>query len=121
MADFMQAIKWMKKGEEVRRPHWDKDLHWKEKLNVINNCLEGDNPCLDFTNYEATDWEIYEEKKTLSDKIITQPTDFTSIEPICLLKDVKQHLKEFIGTLFFERTEEQIKEKAKEIFGEGLI
>lgn len=76
---------------------------------------------------------------TLSDRIIVQPTDFTSIEPICLLKDVEEKLKEFMELINEEHGEgccpdcnasggkpkckeaHYLNRKAKEIFGERLI
>lgn len=67
MADFQQAIKWLKEGKKVRRKYWNKDyavylseggIWYKERdAEFRNTFYVGD--------FEATDWEIFEEKVEL--------------------------------------------------------
>ena len=79
MADFNQAIKWLKEGKKVRREYWTveslyckySDKVWggsKMKEGIFffkdnsENTLKTEFIFLDF---EATDWEIYEEDDKL--------------------------------------------------------
>ena len=63
MADFRQAVMWMEEGKKVFRNNWrDKTFHIFEKRTYY---LSSDKK--DFTfhreDFEATDWEIYAEKR----------------------------------------------------------
>ena len=76
MSDFKQAVQWLKEGKKVRRENWSvKNLYCKYSESVWsgNNFKEGifffkDNSKntikeeFTFKDFEATDWEIYEEK-----------------------------------------------------------
>ncbi len=60
MADFKQAIEWLKEGKKVRRKVWVKDLHIiydDNEPEVINGVELASLGHMD--NYEAIDWEIY--------------------------------------------------------------
>ena len=60
MADFKQAIEWLKEGKKVKRKVWVKDLHIIYDDNgpeVINGVELASFGHMD--NYEAIDWEIY--------------------------------------------------------------
>lgn len=60
--NFLWAVEQMKKDKKVRRPHWDKGKYWQEKSEFIDSGIPLREPILDFTDYLATDWEIYEEQ-----------------------------------------------------------
>ncbi|KKL76480.1 hypothetical protein LCGC14_2044490, partial [marine sediment metagenome] len=71
MANFNQAIKWMKEGKKVRRPDFFKgDYSYVYEGVVMDN---KDNLALTIEQLEATDWEIYcEEHEWINyDEIIT--------------------------------------------------
>jgi hypothetical protein len=63
MADFMQAVKWMKEGKKVRRSFWDKNVFLQpngRNGEITNN--DGKTGQFSYCYFEATDWEIYEEE-----------------------------------------------------------
>ena len=74
--DFLNAVREIKKGKKVRRKSWD--MRYGIGVNdctlllsgFINNKI-GLNELILYTNdFEATDWEIYEEQeKTLTDEV----------------------------------------------------
>lgn len=144
--DLIKAVKAMGKGKiclvnslkyrlndgilECQNGKFDGIKHeWTESMNPIITLCEDE-------------WELSEEKKTLSDKLLVKseiivmnnnldnPTDRFGTE-----KDVKEHLKEFIervevkiGTRLGSDEEEKLRDillfiqkDAKEIFGERLI
>ena len=61
MADFKQAIEWMKEGKKVKRPHWVYPILIKQDfihiLDLETNKTQHYQNCVD--DFEATDWEIY--------------------------------------------------------------
>ena len=64
MANFNQAIQWMREGKKVRRKNWVRaDLYLFHEYGEIfrNKYLEGVAQPMIFTfsNFEAIDWEIY--------------------------------------------------------------
>ncbi len=65
MADFMQAVKWMKEGMKVRRDRWDERLHidYEDSSDPFKfvNGVEGATLLL-MGNFEGTDWEIYRDE-----------------------------------------------------------
>ena len=66
MADFAQAVKWMKEGKKVRR-----DKQFMIISIIDNRFISGERIySAEYEDIEATDWEIYKEKKTLGDEII---------------------------------------------------
>jgi len=135
--NFLEAVKAMKEGKKVRRGGWNKDNYLYLETGEI---IKDDSGYLKLPeNFEATDWEIVEEKKTLSDKIFEVKNQWDCIKDLSAydskdylpLKDVKEAIKEFIDWLFevekenvgksVEEAEETVRDKAKEIFGERLI
>lgn len=82
MADFMQAVKWMKEGKKVIR----KGMKINNELVILTAKKFSDRISISYIDengtgtewaytfkiddYEATDWEIYEEDiRTLADKV----------------------------------------------------
>jgi len=67
--NFMEAVKALKEGKKVKRPNFVKGYYHYNDNGRIK--LSGDNePILpDIFFFEATDWEVVEENKTLKDKI----------------------------------------------------
>lgn len=66
MADFKQAVEWMKEGKKVTRPTWAIDEYiYEPKITLLDN---EDKPCdwLRIIHFEATDWEIYQEEDNWS-------------------------------------------------------
>ncbi len=104
MADFVQAIKWMKEGKKVTRPAYLKgvyfELHDEFSIHKIDGKYRKD-----YTNelfikdFESINWKIYEEESNLSDQIqgldlsedSTDGRDHRSIEII--------HIKKFINII----------------------
>ena len=77
MADFKQAVEWIKEGKKVRRPIWDKDnyielvgttRYIQDKYRVVE---------VNLNMIEATDWEIYEEEDDWSLEL--EPYNFEEI------------------------------------------
>ena len=125
---FMEAVEAMKKGEKVRREDWDYNMsmYFVNKEIYFNPNAQGKNLMVE--EIEADDWEIVEEKKTLSDKIILR--SIPAIETLTG-EEVKEALKEFIQWIH-ERlpshdhhrglfNTDDLDKKAKEIFGEKLV
>ena len=64
MSDFQQVIKWLKEGKKVRRKSHDPKSYfivYCGSEGQFENC-EGTYRTFDMSDFEATDWEIYEEK-----------------------------------------------------------
>ena len=131
--NFIEAVKAMKEGKKVKR----KDYTWccrrvknyRMVLEYIDENKGTPRQNLDIDDFEATDWEIVEEKKTLSDKIVPREHDTNNYVTPEHLKpeDAKESIKEFIdskwikdfigdGNKYFI-----LRQKVKEIFGERLI
>jgi len=119
----MNIAKKLIEGKKIRRERWQKGHYWKLKEGEI----------IDSSGMVVDDFEIVEDKKTLSDKIfktiITKDCNgFFETEEIfgCNERDIKEAIKEFINEVKekFEDSSLVIKiidEKAKEKFGERLI
>ena len=60
--NYIEAIKEMKIGKKVRRPEFAKGIYW-EKVSCSGGLIKSNSPKDDFDcyNFEATDWEVYEE------------------------------------------------------------
>jgi len=128
--NFIEAVKAMKEGKKVRRPlfkeHPSIGYIYKNGDYILRGDA-GEFP-MGFENLEATDWEIIEEKKTLSDKIGTRlPYGWIFTKDGTELK--VQHVKEAIEKLmdYYEELntvpieQTALYEKAKELFGERLL
>ncbi len=78
MSDFKQAIEWLKEGKKVRHPRMGFDTdHYFLKGAHIYHC-RSEEPWeggFTFNEYEATDWEIYEEKESDGDLFNRLGTD----------------------------------------------
>ena len=66
MADFQQAIKWLKEGKKVRRKDWGNKTLYAEGDRFVN-FTDQTGDCSGYffheiRNIEANDWEIYEER-----------------------------------------------------------
>ena len=67
--NFMEAVKAMKEGKKIRiKGNEDSYLFSKENL-IYSKITNGEYP-IGINQIEATDWEIVEETKTLSDEIV---------------------------------------------------
>jgi len=130
MADFKQAIKWLREGKKVRRGGW-----YKELVAVNADCIRltfedrKSNLGLGCADCEATDWEIYEEEKkeSLSDKIMNS---FGYPEGTIKTQDVKEkiqnaqrRLKEdlLINGTYHRVINEKVDKVFQEEFGDKLI
>ena len=137
--DFLNAVKALKEGKKIRRPCWVEKSCWSlgrdESISWVDSgdWSERVYAIIHLNQIFATDWEIVEEKKTLSDKelmyfsgaIVKIQSGFEG-QGILMTKDVKEHLKEFINWIVITAdnsvdTQRKILPKAKEIFGEELI
>jgi len=83
MADFTQAIIWLKKDKKVRRKIWEENSFIclsEENKKVL---YQGEIPAYFHLNqFDADDWELFEEqKRSLSDKIQTIITEVNSVAP----------------------------------------
>ena len=68
MADFIQAVKWMKDCLKVQRPNGDKEyLHY----NWIDGYLDEKDNEYSFSSadYLADDWKIYKKKPTFKEQL----------------------------------------------------
>ena len=117
--NFMESVKAMKEGKQVRRKNWDEDgFMCVPEDGVIIRKQDKEIMMFSIRDFEATDWEI-EEKKTLSDKrrCFQHHGEFEYEE-----KDVKEAIVKFIDWVHLRRgIREDTKDKAKEIFGEELL
>ncbi len=69
MAKLKQAIYWMRKGEKVARPGWEKDSYLEIVDSITQRVLysDGTNAVFHLKQLEATDWMLWkEEEKDLS-------------------------------------------------------
>ena len=68
MADFKQAVEWMKEGKKVKRiDYWYAVMEGEYQKGILLKWSDGDIDCgiqeLYFCDFEANDWEIYEDNK----------------------------------------------------------
>jgi len=63
MANFQRAIEWLKSGGKVRRPSWEEDSYWILGVDESIQWANQTHAHIHINQIEATDWEIYEEKK----------------------------------------------------------
>lgn len=127
--DFMWAVAQMKKGKKVRRPYY-KEIGWYIKDGgewIGTTC--GKEPIINsISNFEATDWEIAEDKKTLRNKLDSKTKVIDGLVYIRLV-DVLELNKEAIKEFIVKYIEANVKGNddpnlvriAKEIFGERLV
>ena len=60
MAEFKQAVEWLKEGKWVTRPVWQKDSYWKLGKDKVICWKDGTNAHIHLNQFLALDWEIYE-------------------------------------------------------------
>ena len=66
MADFLQAVQWMKKGKRVRQSHWIPDAYveYIELYNMFVQHVQSHDyygaQFLGMSDFSAQDWEIAE-------------------------------------------------------------
>lgn len=118
--NFLEAVKAMKEGKKVRRNDWIKGLYVTKEAEsnciLLYNVAQFDS----ITNFEAIDWEIVVEKKTLSDKhrdVLCQRAKVYDYAQ----EDVKEAIKEFVGVAMIGYSKNKLIERAKEIFGNRLV
>ena len=127
---FVSAVSAMKEGKKVRRKCWNAGQYmYASDENIFWN--NGSIPKFNLKQFEAIDWEVIEDKKTLSERRWLEYD-----KGICHYneEDVKEAIKEFIGWLINGDVFDNIREgeyntkvkndcinKAKEIFGERLV
>ena len=126
---FMWAVEQMKAGKKVKRNIWRSsayitfisggELIYDEKEHSIT---------IGRTELTATDWELFGEKKPLSDKFKADGCHSGEITCHTTAKfvDVKQALKEFIEeytgeTLNIAKVQSELYRVAKKHFGKELI
>ena len=122
--NFQEAINELKKGKKVRRKIWHKDVYCFNEKGVL--CMVVDNTKtygINFEQFEAQDWEIYEEKLSDKEQIVEDLIKNFPRASVFHYDDVKEALKEFIDyvILVSQRNSTEIKQKAKEIFGDELF
>ena len=100
--NFMEAVKAMKEGKKVTRPCWGGYIYMNNKRRVYHR--DGEMRNIAINDFEATDWKIVEETKTLSDKVIYPPIsecddriflDEDEVEQF--IKDIKEDIKQIEG------------------------
>ena len=116
---FHEAIEAMEEGKRIKRRCWQDGsiLFFNSTGNLCH--VDGDYIKLDFLQrgmFEATDWEIVEVKKTLSDKICDIDGD-----RVLYIQDVKEAINELLSNLYKDETKMDTQRRIKEIFGERLI
>ena len=95
MADFKQAIKWMKEGKKVRRKdmifYFEDATPYYTKIEDYENNNDCSNhpPCMN--DYEATDWEIYEELTTSRESTFEGNANDIAINDHCEHNDIQFH------------------------------
>ena len=122
----MEAVKAMKEGKKVRRPDYGEGAYKVKRENFIGYQNEsGSLPHLTFEDYEATDWQIVEEKKTLSDKKdLMIPATKIGVGEVqkeyfaYKEEDVKEAIKEYLKG---SAHDDNGMSRAKQIFGERLL
>ena len=124
---FMEAVKVMEEGKKVTRPTFNEDNYLYLDGGVIKCRLTKENAYFHYKSIYANDWEVVEDKKTLSDEI-KYPEDIPSGVKIIRVDKAQEKLKEFIDWLLEEKNKFRVDKdrvetvvKTKEIFGERLI
>lgn len=136
MSDFNQAIKWLEEGKKVRRPSWEEKSYWIFGIDKVISWTDGRNAHIHLNQIEATDWELYEEKK---EEIIGNPIYWASKERDKYwkkkiqkaqrrLKEDKVDITDVLGVQYNSKLKEinkrinkRVDEIFKEEFGDKLI
>ena len=134
---FMEAVEAMKEGKKVKRKYWIDGTYlmmheFGENYAIQAHSNDHSTESAKFSTdcFEATDWEVVEEKKTLSQKKIyceiQEGAEIGVHTGMFDPKDIKAAIKDFIDWATNTSrpnwlTKREMKPKAKEIFGEDLI
>jgi len=116
--NFIEAVAAMKERKKVRR----NAFNWKdiESIRMLPTTIiiynkTGEKVYLNGDDFEATDWEIVEEKKTLSDKFLEDD------DRLVWVKDVKQFVKDLKYFMEVPRSQKDYEEHIDKLAGERLI
>lgn len=115
---FMWAVEMMKEGKKVRRITWIKEAYecCIDKQRHRHN-ISFSTPLDLLEDYEATDWEIYEEKKTLWDK--RDESQSIMMNPCFANGDVRETFKRIIQRI--RETDENVEVIIQEEAGKELV
>lgn len=115
MADFKQAVKWMREDKKVRLSSWhDKDLYIEKRGNEIVRST-GERFVVTFIAMEIDNWEIYEEREeTLSDYIFKMPRRIKCGEQQIQSEHTESPRTKFVYDVSNEKVELLIAGKVKE-------
>jgi len=113
----------LEQDKKLRRPMWQEGSYIFGTDPVMWS--GGDKACFCTAWFDASDWEIYEERKTLSDKVFDIKDEKKFIGEMYRFSDVKESLKEFIDWVHEIVVTDSKKHvfvdiKAKELFGARL-
>lgn len=96
--NFLEIVKAMKEGKEVRRKCWNKGMVYLMvddymKVKFCDGSIDG--PDNHYESYEATDWEIVEEPKpfVLADKSLKSETYVNTNGNLYHIKDIKTFIR----------------------------
>jgi len=131
MVNFETAMFWLRYGDKITRPCWKEDSYWQLGVDEMICWADNEPARIHINQFNATDWKIYREKKSLSDKIISSfwihtPMDTRFVRNVVLAKDVKQaveDMKEEINKFGIHKTGVHrgfLSLKIDEIFGKEL-
>ncbi len=118
MANFEQAIEWLKKGKKVRRNSWNPhryryfdrsfdltDADNPHKTHIIMKNQKGKRKNLSPDFFLFNDWEIFEEPETLSGEVENAYEGFEgTIEVKCIKKWIKSILDEIHNAMDLPNT-----------------
>jgi hypothetical protein len=96
--NFLEAVEQIKQGKKVRRPTFNKYNYLYFEHHNLMNAISKSPAYLVENSFDATDWEVVEDNKPLSDKYHNAIGDRSTIE--YYENDVKEALKEFLSILF---------------------
>lgn len=125
MMDFLDAVKAMKEGKQVRRPCMSECIYLIEENGYprwkgLYNDEGSRDICIEL--FEAIDWEVVEEPKTLSDKWFKCYHINTEGKKQFYEADVKESMNELYKYLCKEMPlDSKFRSKLIEIFGRELI
>ena len=121
MSKFKQAIYWLRNGKRVRRPSWNEKSYWIMGKDESIEWLDGTKANIHLHQIEATDWELFKEKETLSDKIFNANGNNRYYGNYACEKDIKDSISKLKDCYKFGFSEPEWNHKLKEIFGEKLL
>ena len=117
--NFIEAVKAMNDGKKVRRkayPDKKSYIYYNFNMEHFSDIIDGIYN-FSFGDFKATDWEVVEEKKTLSDKWFTVPS-FISPEAVGKSyseKDVRESLKRINEYIMNMKYSDLVRNQGKEL------